>query len=220
MTDPIEKEVENIKSGDMSAAEKERAAKPQKTWFFKRLGDGMIFPAEAREAWDICYNRSSWKRRDFQLIGTSDGTTYNRIVKESMARARKLEPDIAAKQDELKKYMRSEEQLIMTEVVDMEGDPADTINEANKQKVLRLHVIIDRIHGQLDKLEEEFRNVSSDIVKKATDAEMKVAIKNQAQRLADGLEVDWPDMQDNIITPDTSPQGRKKILNIMQGRAL
>lgn len=219
MSESEDKEVEQIRSGDMSPAMMERASRPQKTWFFERMGDGMVFPAEEREAWDVVYNRSTWKRRDFKLLGTSDGTTYNRIVKESMSRVKELEPVISAKNDELKKYMRAEEQLIMNEVVDMEGDPEDKVNEANKNKVLRLRTIIARINEELDKLDTEMRDVSSDIVKRATEAELAVAKANQAKRLADGLDVDWPDYQSNVITPDTDARGRKKILNIMQGRA-
>lgn len=207
-----EKEIEEIKGKDLSAAEMQQATQPKKTWFFQR-GDGMIFACEEREAWDVCNNRSNWKRRDFTLLGTSDGTTYHRIVKESMAQAKVLEPQIAAKKEELSKYMRAEEKLIMDEAVDMEGDPADEVNEENKKKVLRLRGIMDRLHEDLDKIEEEYRAATSAVVKRATDAELAVARENFAK-----YGPEWPDEDTNIITPDASPRERNKILGIMQGR--
>lgn len=215
-----EKEIEQIRSSDLSPAMMEQARKPKKTWFFERMGDGMIFPAEEREAWEIVYNKSTWKRQDFKLLGTSDGKTYNRIVEESIGRAKQIEPQIAAKKEELSKYMRAEEKLIMDEAVDMEGDPTDKANEENKQKVLRLRGIMERLHEELDKLEEEFRTTSSDIVKRATDAELEVAKKNQADRLERGEGYDWPDENANVITPDVDARGRRKILGIMEGRRM
>lgn len=214
----VEKEKEEMRSADLSPQMIARLKAPKKTWFFERMGDGYVFPCEAREAWDICYNRSTWKRRDFRLLGTSDGKTYNKIVNESMDRANVLEPTIAKKKEELSKYMRAEEKLIMDEAVDMEGDPEDTVNEQNKAKVMRLRGIIDRLHSELDKLEEEYRSVVSDVVKRATDAELEVAKKNQAKRVKQGLELDWPDEDMNIQTPDAEGKKRKKILGIMQMR--
>lgn len=207
-----------MRGSDLSAAEIERATKPQKTWHFERMQDGMIFACQSREAWEVCYNKSTWKRRDFRLLGTSDGTTYNRIVKESIGNAKRLEPIIAGKKDELSKYMRAEEQLIMNEAVDMDGDPSDTANEENKKKVLRLRGIMDRLHKQLDELEKEYNNATSNVVKKANAAELEVAKKDQAARIARGEELDWPDPDANVITPDTNAKGRRKILGIMEGR--
>lgn len=218
MADDPEKEIEKAREADMTPAMRERASKPQKTWFFERMGDGMVFACEEREAWDVCYNKSTWKRRDFRLLGTSDGKTYHSIVKESLSKAKELEPVIIKKKDEMSKYMRAEEKLIMDEAVDMEGDPEDKMNEANKAKVVRLRGIIDRYHDELDILEEQFRSITSDIVKKATAAELEVAKKDQANRVQRGDELDWPEYDTNIITPDTDKRGRNKILNIMAGR--
>lgn len=188
-----------------------RATKPQKTFFFRR-GDGMVFACEELEAWQVVYNQSTWKRRDFTLIGTSDGTTYNRITKESINQAKELEPVIAGKKEELSRYMRAEEKLIMDEAVDMEGDPTDTINETNKGKVLRLRSIMDRINNELDDLEAKYRSVVSDVVKRATDAEQAVAEENMKNN---GPE--WPDPDTNIMTPNSDQRGRNKLLGIMSG---
>lgn len=211
-----------MKDRDLSPAEIARATAPKKTWFVERIGDGVVFPCEEQEAWQIFYNKSNWRRRDFRLLGTSDGTTYNKIIKESMAEAKQLEPDIETKSKELQQYMDAEKKLIMDEAVDMEGDPADTYNETNKQKVLRIRKIISRLNTELDTLEARFKEVTSAVVKRATEAELEVAKQNQANRIAQmqsmGLQptLDWPDQNININTPEANtPGARNKILNLI-----
>lgn len=214
----LEEEKQQLMNQDLTPAMMQKASAPKKTWFFKRLGDGKVIATEEREAWQICYNRSTWKRRDFQLIGTSDGTTFHRIVKQSIVDAQKLEPEIAKKKAELEKFMKREEDLILDEVVDMEGDSSDVENERNKQKVLRLRKIIDDTHEALDVMEDKYKSLVADVVQTATDAEMEVAIKNQAERLKQGLDVDWPDQNLNIQTPEAKAGGRQKILGLIGGR--
>jgi hypothetical protein len=206
---------------DLSPQMMAKLSAPKKTWFVERMGDNSVFACEEAEAWQIFFNKSNWKRRDFRLIGTSDGTTFYKIVKESMVEARQLEPEIEKKRTELQRYMDAEEKLIMNEAVDMEGDPSDTINEQNKQKVNRLRNIIDRIHGELDVIEARYKEVTASVIKRATDAEMEVAKQNQADRIAQmkslGQEVilDWPDPNLNIQTPDAKGGGRSKILGLI-----
>lgn len=214
----LDEEKTEVMSRDLTPAMREKASKPKKTWFFKRLGDGKVIATEEREAWQICYNRSTWKRRDFQLIGTSDGTTFAKITRESIVEAQQLEPEIEKKKAELEKFMKREEDLILDEVVDMEGDPEDAENERNKQKVLRLRKIIDDLHNDLDTMEARYKELVADVVQRATDAEMKVAIKNQEERLKQGLDVDWPDANLNIQTPEAKAGGRQKILGLIGGR--
>lgn len=200
-------EVEQTRSADMNPALMQREQSAKKTWFFERGVDGMIFPCEEREAWDIVNNRSEWKRRDFKLVGVSDGTTYQRIVKESGAQARALEPEIEKLKAEIKRYEDAENNLLVNEAVDMEGDPSDLVNEANKAKVTRLRGIIDRLDTQLEAKELEYKNIVSDVVKRAVAAELEVARGH----------IEWPGNV-NVITPDASPRERQKILNIMDGR--
>ncbi len=200
---------------DLSPAMMAKLSTPKKTWFFERMGDGKIFACEEAEAWQIVYNRSNWKRRDFRLVGTSDGTTFYRIVKESMNEARQLEPQIETKRTELQRYMDAEEKLLVDEAVDMEGDPSDTFNEQNKQKVFRLRKIIDRLHEELDVIESRYKEVTAKVLKTATDAELEVAKKNQADRITQGMELDWPDQNLNIQTPEAKGGGRQKIIGLI-----
>lgn len=196
-------EVEEQQAQDLSPQMRAQAAAPKKTWFFLR-GDGKMIICEEREAWDIVHNHSEWKRRDFKLIGVSDGTTYQQIIKTSINDAKVLEPQIEKLKAELKKYERAEEKLLIDEVVDMEGDPTDTVNEANKAKVLRLRKIIDRIDEQLEVVEKQYRAAVGGVVARATAAELEKARGN----------IEWPG-DVNYITPNADPKQRRKILKLM-----
>lgn len=215
----LPEDAKKMKEGDLSPAMLQRASTPKKTWFFKRLGDGMVLACEVREAWQICYNRSSWKRKDFQILGTSDGTTFKKIIDSSIREAQRLEPEIEKQRATWQRFMKMEEDLIFNEVVDMDGDPSDTINEANKQKVLRLRTLIEKEGAKLDALEEEYREKVSRVVKRATDAELQVAIENQKQRLEQGLDYDWPPETANIQTPKADARTRRKIVGLIEQRA-
>lgn len=193
-------EVEQLRSSDMGGGGGKYI--PQKTWFFQR-GDGKIFPTYEKEAWEIINNRSEWRRHDFKILGVSDGTTYEKIVKESMIEARKLEPKIEEKKQELRRYQRAEEKIIENEVVDME-DKDDPDNAAHIAKIMRLRKIMDRIHKELDKLETEYRNATGDVVRRATDAELEAARGN----------IVYPQAM-NIMTPGVSDAERQRILRTM-----
>lgn len=215
----IPKEAEELRGKDLSPVVVERATKPKKTWFFKRLGDGKVFACELREAWQICYNRSSWRRKDFQILGTSDGTTFKRIIDASIKDAQRLQPEIDKQRATWQRYMKMEEDLIFNDLIDMDGDPADEENERGKQKVIKLRTIIEKEGKKLDDLEDEFRRKVSEVVTYATDEEMKVAIENQKRRLAEGKDFDWPPETANINTPKANARARKKIVGLVEQRA-
>lgn len=202
--------IEEIRSSDLSAAmvAKETAAKP--TWFVRRLGDGYEFAVEEYEAWELKYTHSTWKRNDFVFIGYSDGKTYQRIVKESMGKARELQPQIEEKKRQLTRYRNLEDKLLLEEVVDMEGDPKDTANEENKQKVLRLRAIIERLDGELEQLEQKYLKVTKNVVIEATNAEKEVAIRNWNEKGPV-----WPRRSLNVHTPEAAGEDRDRLLGMI-----
>lgn len=200
--------LDDLRGRDLLPNMMARAKAPKPTWFVKRTGDGMTFACEEREAWDIINNHSRWKRQDFLFIGYSDGKTYKRIVDESLSESKKLEPQIAAMREEMGKYRAAEEKIIISEAVDMDGDPADAVNEANKQKVLRLRKIMEKQDAKLEVVEKQYRDSTADVVKKATEAEKKVAMENwKKQRV-------WPGAV-HIMTPGVSSRERQRILKAM-----
>lgn len=208
--DITETTVDEMKSRDLSPSLVAREKKPKPTWFVER-GDGMIFPCEEKEAWDIIHNHSQWKRHDFKFIGYSDGTTYARMVAASMVEAQKLEPEVARLKNEVMRYRTQEDRLMLEEVIDMEGDPSDTYNEANKAKILRLRSIMQRLDEQLEATEKKYRTATADAVKDATAAELKVARENWKIKRV------YPSDDLNIFTPMASPKERQKIISKMNG---
>lgn len=203
MDDNKPEAVEEVKSRDLASMERDNV--PKKTWFFER-GDGMIFPCEEKEAWDILYNTSTWKRRDFKMVGVSDGKTYHKMVKDAKVIAKKLEPEIERLRKEIARFAQAEDKLMFDEVIDME-DTADPVNAANIAKVRRIKNILEKQRADLAKKETEFRKVTSGIVKRAIDAELKVA-RGHFERPG----------AVNIITPNAGEDERQRILNTMGGR--
>lgn len=196
-------DIESIKSSDIVRAS--GAAKANKTWFFER-GDGMIFPAEEIEAWNILNNKSEWMRHDFKMLGVSDGKTYARIIAESIKDAKRLEPEIAKTAQEIERYRNAEENLIMNEAVDMEYE-SDIANKINIDKVLRLRGIRERQEKKLETLNADYRAMTSNVVSRAIAAELEVA-RGHFER---------PGRMD-IITPDADPEGRQQLVNMVGTR--
>lgn len=201
-------DVDSVRDRDMSAARKQ---KPKRTWFVRRITDGLVFACEEREAWDILYNTSTWKLGPwaFTFIGCSDGKTYQKVIAESIGEAKRLEPEIAQLEQEFKRYRAAEENLLVNEAVDMD-DHDDPINEANIKKILRLRTIADKVDVKLEAAREAYRNVTRNVVNKATDAERVVAEENWK------IKRTWPGRV-NVMTPDASPEERKRILASMPG---
>ena len=197
--------IEQVRSQDLTPAMIEKESKPKKTWFFER-GDGFIFAAEEPEAWEIMYNRSTWKRRDFKMLGVSDGTTYKSIVSKGKSRAIALQNEVEAKLKEMQQYQKALNRLLIDEAVDME-DPTDPVNVANIGKVKRLQTIIGRMEKELSKAEDELKNLTKNLIKEATDAEVEKA-RGHMER---------PRRVD-VITPNASSEDRQKIVSIMDGR--
>lgn len=205
-------DIDQVRDSDMrldAVASKVHRTASKKTWFFERGRPGdpdyMIFPAGEIEAWNIMYNKSEWMRHDFRMLGVSDGTTYARIISESMAEAARLKPEIDKKRTELERYTLAKETLIMNEAIDME-DLEDEVNAANIEKVKRFDRIIERVTNELETMEKEFRTKTSDVVKTATAAELEVA-RGHFERPG----------KINIITPEAQGAAREKILGQLPG---
>lgn len=204
--------LEEAQGRDLSPASVARFKAPKPTWFIKRMYGpraGEIIAIEEKEAWDVLNNTSTWKFRGFSFIGHSDGTTFQKIINESMSKARVLEPQMAALKAEVDRLVAQEDRFMMNEVVDMEGDPSDKTNEENKQKVLRMRTIRERSQKKYEVLQTEYSSLTAGIVRRATEEETKVAIKNWKKAKV------WPRDDVNIKTPHATPKERGKILKNM-----
>jgi hypothetical protein len=145
---------------------KELDSKPEPMWFFER-GDGMIFSSKEQEAWDILHNVSNWQRRDFKLIGHSDGTTYFKSIKESKNKLPKIRTEIAELEGELSQYSKTEERFKFEDLLDDKDPKMVKVKELKK--------------GILDKLKvknKEINGLTKNINQTAFDAELEKARGN------------------------------------------
>lgn len=194
------------RASDMSSGMIAREKAPKKTWFFERMGDKKVFACEEKEAWETIYNNSTWRRRDFRLLGVSDGKTYSAIMNGSMAEAARLDREVQSLSKQMQEYQKVEHRLLVDEVVDME-DLTDPVNAANVEKVKRLRKIMNRLETQLSAKEKELKNIFQIVHDRAFNAELEKARGN----------IEMPSRVD-IITPKAAPKDRKKILTLMEGR--
>lgn len=204
MTETI---TEQFKQQDLSPAAIARATKPKKTWFVKR-GDGMIFACEEGEAWALMENRSNWMRRDFRLIGVSDGTTYAKIVKESAGKSATILQEIKLLEKDMDRYRKTEEKMVFEDLIDPEG--TDPLYAGDRAKIKRVREIINDLDVKIEKLNDDYKNVTKSVNQTAFDAELAQA---RANTKATGR-IEYPSNQ-NIITPGASPRERKRVMKAM-----
>lgn len=160
--------------------------KPHKTWFIQR-GDGFIFAAREGEAWDLMRNRTNWMRRDFKIIGTSDGTTYHKILKEGQKKIPEIQAEIDAMQKDLGEYASTERNLKFKELVD-----------DNDERMIKLKGIKKKLSDEIYKKLAELNKITTNLHDTAFNAELEIA----------KLTPEMPTNQD-IITPSGN---RDKIL--------
>lgn len=213
-TEPQEASLEKFEKDAQSylgTSEAKRLQAPKKTWFFQR-GHGknaVIIAAEYREAWDICNNRSEWKRRDFTLLGCSDGKKFNEVIKDAQQIASVLLPEIKSLNIRLGKFNTAQERLELEEVVDEDDPDSDPINAANVAKLKRLRKMISETRKKLSEKKDEYKKTVGEVNQRAFDAELKVAKANMKKN---GPE--WPSAA-NVETPGAEGQARNKILKLM-----
>lgn len=164
-----------------------------KTWFIQR-GDNVndIFACGEEEAWGLFYNRTNWMRRDFKIIGVSDGTTFVRVMKESENAKFDLERKVKELSMEVTRYLKTYDKLKYEDLLDDEDE-----------KVKKLKGILDKLNTELDKENANLADIHRNIVTKAFNAELEVARGH----------IEMPRNQD-IITPSGNREKVMKALNI------
>lgn len=163
-------------------------SKPQKTWFFQR-GDGKVFATGESEAWGILHDRSNWARRDFTMLGMSDGHTYFKIIKEAKKEAQALIEEKEQLSINKTKYLQTEDRMRFTELLD-EDDP----------KLIKVMTLIADVDKRIEEINDKLSDFNKATIEKAFDAELEKAKGNMAR----------PSNAD-IITPNS--KDREKILN-------
>lgn len=139
---------------------------PQKTWFFTD-SSGRVFPANEKEAFNLLTENSRWRRQDIKMIGMSDGTTYHEVIRGSKARTAELGNLIKEKKETLNKYVQGHDKLLFEQFVS-EDDP----------RIIRAKELIKKVEDELEPLEKELKDLRTNIVKMAFDAELEKARGN------------------------------------------
>lgn len=199
--------IDELKQQDLSSASIARETAPKKTWFIKR-GDGMIFACQEAEAWGLFENRTNWMRRDFKMLGCSDGTTYAKIIRESTGKSAALLEEINRLESEMARYRKTEEKMVFEDLIDPNG--TDPESAADRAKIKRVREIISGYEEKLVQLNDDYRNITRNINQQAFDAELAIARANTKTR----GRVEYP-TNANIVTPGASPKERRKILRAM-----
>lgn len=176
---------------DNEQQENVKASQPRKTWFFER-GDGFIFACDEAEAWGLLYNRNNWMRRDFKMLGMSDGTTYYDTVKNAKKEVAEMTQQRAELDSDYQKFLKTEERLRFEE-----------LREDTDEMVIRVKGKLKELSDKIQEIDLQLKNVNKMIVDKAFNAELEKARGN----------IISPSNHD-IITPNTGD--REKVLSNLQ----
>lgn len=175
----------------MQEQAKKAALTPVKTWWIERTGDGMIFPADEQQAWNILTNRSRWTRNDFRVVGVGDGTTFVETLKNAKSKTQELKQELAEAKEVEQRYLKAEDRFRFEEILDEDDDRLKRATKKRKEASEKVR-----------KLKKELDKVQGNIVKKAQDAEYEAAKGN----------IEMPSNHD-VLTPHArNEQERKKIL--------
>lgn len=186
---------EDLRNKDLSPTMIAKFTEPKKTWFIERTGDHFVFACEEVEAWKLLTNRSGWTRRDFKIIGVSDGTTYDKIIKEAKGKAEVILKEIKEVEAEANKYRATEQKFVFEDLL-----------ELTDEKVKKVKSIIKDYDLKLEKMNKSYFDMTRDVAITAFNAELEVA-KNSGNR-------EFPTNQD-INTPGASAKERRRIVNKM-----
>ena len=166
-------------------------AKPRKTWFIERKGDGHIFATDEHDAWNMLTDKSKWRRHDFKIAGVSNGETYFKIIREGKSAMTSLLEEKNRLTADLQKYLNTEDRLRFTELKD-----------DSDEMVIKVLGITKELNAKIAKVDEQLKNFNKDLIQKAFDAELEIARGN----------TEFPTNHD-IITPVKAD--REKILGLI-----
>lgn len=176
---------------DYSQKQREIALKqkPEPIWFFKR-GDGFLFQTNEQDAWNILHNPSRWARRDFTLVGHSDGTTYFEVIRNGKKELQDLQNRAIEINKDLTLYNKSFEKFKFEQMLSDDDD-----------RVVKAKESIKKLQEEYDEAQEKMSNFNKYLLNKAMEEEFKKAEGN----------IVAPSNQD-IITPEGR---REEILKVM-----
>jgi len=145
--------------------------KISKTWFIQRGSNpDDIFACDEQEAWGLFQNRNNWMRRDFKMIGTSDGSTYYKTIQESKSEVLQAQNELSSLSRDIARYLETKDNLKFKELT------PDT-----DEKMIRVDTLINELQCKIDSKNEIVRNAQKFVVDKAFKAELEKARGNIEQ---------------------------------------
>jgi hypothetical protein len=136
-----------------------------KTWFIQRGNDPEdVFACDEQEAWGLFNNRTNWMRRDFKIIGVSDGSTYVNALKEANNEVSNLQTEVASLSRDLSRYLETRDNFKFTQLL-----------PNSDEKVVRVNALIKELEDKLDEKNKILADSQKYIISKAFKAELEVA---------------------------------------------
>jgi hypothetical protein len=179
---------EEVRNADLAGVK----LTPEKTWFFER-GDGKIFATGEDEAHEILRNRTNWMRRDFKMLGVSDGKTYDRMIKENKLVSQSIRSEVEKLTIDLNKFLATFDRMKFDQLLSDTDD-----------RIVKVKGLIKEIEDKIAVKEDEFTKLTKHSAQSAFDAELALARGH----------IEYPENK-NVITPGKTGEDRKKILASM-----
>lgn len=179
------------------------AKKIKPVWFF-RFGNEKPFCLEEKAAWEQIYQKTTWRRQGGRIIGFSDGSTYDKIIRSSGNESREAHKNLKETQRKIDRYYETRDRLIFEDLLE-EDDP----------KIKIIDERIANLNKDLDINEGEVKKYSGSLLETAFEAELKVAQENLKKALEENngvLPEKYLPVNANIQTPHATPAQRNKIL--------
>jgi len=132
--------------------------------FFLERGDGFVFACSEREAWNTLRSSSNWQRRDFKIVGVSDGKTYQEKINRSRSKKIEIEKQLKVLQEKLDRYISTEDSLLYDDLLE-ETDP----------KVKRVRELREVAKKELEGVQTQLQNFSQKLVTGAFNEELEKA---------------------------------------------
>lgn len=143
-------------------SKKDKKYKPKKTWFFiRKADDKLVFEESKSQAWE------RHKDPAFKNFGTSDGTTYKKMMDKNKKEIKKLSNKARKVRERIEKMRDNREKMITEEFHD-EDDPK--VEKADRR--------IEEEEEKLAQIQEKMKDKQRNKVKKAQKAEAKQAEEN------------------------------------------
>ena len=146
--------------------------KPKKTWFLKRLYDGKILPMEEKATWEVLNDTANpWRRQGWEIIGCSDGKTYQKVFTENGKKIEVLKEEASDILTEIQRYQETKERFKFSELLE-DDDP----------KMIRVNKLLSEKEKEYEVKTKEMQELRKNAAKLAFEAELEEARKNPDER--------------------------------------